>query len=277
VPRFLVQAQVDLTVLRSGVPDTVPGRSVNVCERGVAAIIAGELVTGESVGVELHLRPLAEPLRTRALVRYQDKLRCGLEFVALSAEQRASIRDWAKEARAIAEDPSVSVTANPLEQRENEPRKSSDARISAKPPSRAKRKRRGWWLVGLFLLLSAAICWWRWNRGWEALEFGLRSAQADTVEKPRAQVAAEVMEKLLVHRVEPVYPAEARKQGLEGTIALDIVVGRDGAVLRMHALNGPDVLARAAMDALRWWKFEPYRINGEPAVVETTVAVEFKR
>jgi TonB family protein len=277
VPRFLVQAQVDLTVLRSGVPDTVPGRSVNVCERGVAAIIAGELVTGESVGVELHLRPLAEPLRTRALVRYQDKLRCGLEFVALSAEQRASIRDWAKEARAIAEDTSVSVTANPLEQRENEPRKSSDARISAKPPSRAKRKRRGWWLVGLFLLLSAAICWWRWNRGWEALEFGLRSAQADTVEKPRAQVAAEVMEKLLVHRVEPVYPAEARKQGLEGTIALDIVVGRDGAVLRMHALNGPDVLAGAAMDALRWWKFEPYRINGEPAVVETTVAVEFKR
>jgi TonB family protein len=277
VPRFLVQAQVDLTVLRSGVPDTVPGRSVNVCERGVAAIIAGELVTGESVGVELHLRPLAEPLRTRALVRYQDKLRCGLEFVALSAEQRASIRDWAKEARAIAEDPSVSVTANPLEQRENEPRKSSDARISAKPPSRAKRKRRGWWLVGLFLLLSAAICWWRWNRGWEALEFGLRSAQADTVEKPRAQVAAEVMEKLLVHRVEPVYPAEARKEGLEGTIALDIVVGRDGAVLRMHALNGPDVLAGAAMDALRWWKFEPYRINGEPAVVETTVAVEFKR
>jgi outer membrane biosynthesis protein TonB len=31
------------------------------------------------------------------------------------------------------------------------------------------------------------------------------------------------------------------------------------------------------MDALRWWKFEPYRVNGEPAAVETTVAVEFKR
>jgi TonB family protein len=278
VPRFLVQAQVDLTVLRSGVPDTVPGRSVNVCERGVAAIIAGELVTGESVGVELHLRPLAEPLRTRALVRYQDKLRCGLEFVALSAEQRASIRDWAKEARAIAEETSVFVAPNIAEQRENEPRKSSDSKTSAKPPGRAKPKHRGWWwLVGLLALLSAVICWWRWNRGWEDLEFGLRSAQADTVEKPRAQVAAEVMEKLLVHRVEPVYPAEARKEGLEGTIALDIVVGRDGAVLRMHALNGPDVLARAAMDALRWWKFEPYRINGEPAVVETTVAVEFKR
>src|SRR4029077_10139631 len=145
VPRFLMQAQVDLTVLRSGVPDTVPGRSVNVCERGVAAIVAGELVTGESVGVELYLPPLAEPLRTRALVRYQDRLRCGLEFVALSAEQRASIRDWAKEARAIAEDTSVSVAPNLAEQRENEPRKSLDSRISAKPPGTAKRKRRGWW------------------------------------------------------------------------------------------------------------------------------------
>jgi outer membrane biosynthesis protein TonB len=31
------------------------------------------------------------------------------------------------------------------------------------------------------------------------------------------------------------------------------------------------------MEALRWWKFEPYRVNGEPVAVETTVAVEFKR
>ena len=85
------------------------------------------------------------------------------------------------------------------------------------------------------------------------------------------------MEKLLVHRVQPTYPTEARKANLQGIVALDIVVGRDGSVVDMHALNGPEVLARAAMDALRWWKFEPYRVNGEPAVVETTVAVEFKR
>jgi protein TonB len=85
------------------------------------------------------------------------------------------------------------------------------------------------------------------------------------------------MEKLLVHRVAPSYPAEARKARLQGIIALDIVVGRDGSVVSMRPLNGPDVLARAALDALRWWKFEPYRVNGEPVAVETTVAVEFKR
>jgi len=130
-------------------------------------------------------------------------------------------------------------------------------------------------LVGI--AMGAAMFWWRWNRGWEELESGLRNSATVMEEKPSAQVPAEVMQKLLVHRVEPVYPAEARRNGLQGIIALDIVVGRDGSVLRMNALNGPDVLTKAAMDALRWWKFEPYRVNGEPAVVETTVAVEFKR
>lgn len=91
------------------------------------------------------------------------------------------------------------------------------------------------------------------------------------------QVPPEVMEKLLVHRVEPVYPPEAKKERLDGVIAIDIVIGRDGSVLSMHPLNGPDMLADAAMDALRWWRFEPYRVNGEPAIVETTLAVEFKR
>src|SRR5271166_5830093 len=99
VPRFQMQAPLDVTVLRSGIPDTVPGRSVNVCERGIAAMLAGELVPGEAVGIEVHLPLVAEALRTRAMVRYQDKLRCGLEFVGLSAEQRAAIRDWAKEAK----------------------------------------------------------------------------------------------------------------------------------------------------------------------------------
>jgi protein TonB len=127
------------------------------------------------------------------------------------------------------------------------------------------------------VVIGVVLFWWRWNRGWEELESGVNNPQVAAVEKPQAQVPAEVMQKLLVHRVEPKYPAEARKANLQGIIALDVLVGPDGSVVKMHALNGPDVLARAAMDALRWWKFEPYRLNGEPALVETTLAVEFKR
>ena len=105
----------------------------------------------------------------------------------------------------------------------------------------------------------------------------MRSTQGSGEEQPPVRVPADVMQKLLVHRVEPGYPPQAREQNLQGIIALDIVVGPDGSVRSVRALNGPDVLARAATDALRWWKFEPYRVKGEVVPVESTVAVEFKR
>ncbi len=135
----------------------------------------------------------------------------------------------------------------------------------------------GWALLVFLIVAVGAGFWWHWNQGWKELESGLNPSRAAHEDGVQAQVPAEVMEKLLVHRVEPVYPSEAKQQRLEGTIALEIVVNREGSVTSVRALNGPDVLAKAAMDALRWWKFEPYRLNGEAVVVETTVAVEFKR
>jgi TonB family protein len=276
VPRFQVQAPLDVIVLRSGIPDTVPGRSVNVCERGIAAMLAGELVPGEAVGGEVRLPLAAGTLRTRALVRYQDKLRCGLEFVGLSVEQQAAIRNWAKQAKVETESSASSAPA--VEQTRTDPGGGSGTPGGDAPRKRGKNRRGiGWAIVLVFAAIAVAILWWKWNRGWDELESGLKNPAMASAEKPQVQVPAEVMEKLLVHKVEPTYPAEARKLNLQGVIALDIVVGRDGSVLNMHALNGPEVLAQAATDALRWWKFEPYRLNGEPAVVETTVAVEFKR
>ena len=276
VPRFPMQTVLDVTVLRSGIPDTVPGRAVNVCERGIAAMLAQELVPGESVAIEVQLSLAAPPLRARAVVRYQDKLRSGLEFVALTVEQREAIRDWAKEAKAETEvrtSPAIAMATKSVDPG-GVARKTWS---SGAPRPRKQRFGIGWTIVVVLVAFSAGVFWWRWNRGWEELELGLRSPEVASAEKPRMQVPADVMEKLLVHRVAPSYPAEARKAGLHGIIALDIVVGRDGSVVRMRALNGPEVLARAAMDALRWWKFDPYRVNGEPVAVATTVAVEFER
>lgn len=270
-------APLDITVLRSGIPDRVPGRALNVCERGMAAILAGELAIGESVAVEFRLSSSGELLRTRALVRYQDKLRYGLEFTAVTTEQRAAIRDWAKGMKVPVDLKSArAVTPNNQLQTGSDPRKARlQGRVSR--VATAKRRRKIALLAVIVLLSLGAILWWRWNRSWQELESGLKTSPLASSEKPAAQVAPDVMERLLVHRVEPVYPPEARRQGLQGVIALNVVVGRDGSVIRLRPLNGPDMLAQAAMDALRWWKFQPYRINGEPAVVETTLAVEFRR
>jgi TonB family protein len=279
-----MHSPVDVTVLRSGVPDTVPGRALNVGERGMAAIIAAELIPGESVGIEMRLPARTDPLRTRALVRYQDKLRCGLEFIALLPEQRTAIRNWAGNAQLV-ENSTVGDDAPESRKNDSAARRGSKeiGKTNAagrkvgsitRPISQNKKRRTAMWLLTAFAVaIAVAGFWWRWNRGWEKLESGLR----DQVETPQVQVPAEAMEKLLIHRVEPVYPPEAREAKLEGVIAVNIVVGRDGSVVRLRALDGPEVLARAATDALRWWKFQPYLVNGRPAVVETTVAVEFKQ
>jgi protein TonB len=267
---------LDVTVLRSGIPDTVPGRAVNVCESGIAAVLAQELVPGEAVAVEVQLSLDSPPLRARAVVRYQDELRSGLEFVALTAGQREAIRSWAKDAKAQPEArtrPAIAMATESV----GAGGAARKTWSSGAPRPRKKRFGIGWTVLVVIVAFLAGVFWWRWNRGWDDLEVGLSTPEMASAEKPRMQVPADVMEKLLVHRVEPKYPAEARKSNLQGIIALDIVVGNDGSVVKMRPLNGPDVLAQAAMDALRWWKFEPYRVNGEPTTVETTVAVEFKR
>jgi len=94
--------------------------------------------------------------------------------------------------------------------------------------------------------------------------------------KRQIEVPTVVMQGLLVHKVDPVYPAAARKEKLQGVIVLDVVVGRDGSVVDVRPQNGPEVLAHAAMEAVRWWTFEPYKVNGDPAVVATRMAVEFR-
>ena len=274
VPRFSMAAPLDVVVLRSGIPDTLPGRTVDLCERGIAAVLAGELAPGEHVGVEVRLSPEGQPLRTRAMVRYQDRLKCGLEFTAITPDQRSVIREWAREAQIT---PSAAVDIAKTNGKPADPRKQSGPARPSGPsfhPGNGPRRPRQWRVFGIvaliFVLASTGFFWWKWNHDWAALESGATS-QVDPVQVPTA-----AMQKLLVHKVDPVYPLEARRQNLQAIIALDIVVSRDGSVLKVRALNGPDILAQAAVDALRWWRFQPYILNGKAVSAETTVAVEFK-
>lgn len=259
--RRMAKLPVDVTVLRSGIPDTFPGRAVDLGEGGVAAVLAGELTAGEAVAVELQFSPEDTPLRVRALVKHHDRLRSGMEFQGLSVEQKAAIRQWA------------AALESPPETGEPSGR-DFDREGRSKPP--AGHRRWLWPAVALLVLITLAVGWWRWNRGWNSLEAGLKTETAAGGIHAATHVPAEVMQKLITHRVNPDYPDAARRQNLSGVIVLDVLVGSDGFVKDVHPRNGPDVLSQAAVDALRWWRFEPYRIDGQPVAVETTVAVEFK-
>jgi TonB family protein len=276
-PRYPLQTSMDVAVLRSGIPDTIPGRAVNICEHGVAAVMAGELLPGETVGVELRIPFSVELVRTRATVRYGDKLRCGLEFLAMPPECQAAIRDWVRTTAVKAQREFEQWQSSTV--RWNEKEDSLRETSGGKQGASVKQRNLLRWpavLVALIMVgIGAVLFWWKWDSGWHDLEPA--GEQTASQQASNLQVPAEVMEKLLVHRVEPVYPPEAKKEDLQGIIAVDIIIGQDGSVVTMRPLNGPDVLARAAMDALRWWKFEPYRVNGNATPVETIMGVEFKR
>jgi protein TonB len=94
--------------------------------------------------------------------------------------------------------------------------------------------------------------------------------------QPQLHVPPDAMAQRVVYRVMPEYPKLARQAGVQGTVVLDTIVSAGGAVTQTKFVSGPDVLSQAAMDAVRWWRYEPYLVNGQPATVETTVAVNFR-
>ncbi len=74
----------------------------------------------------------------------------------------------------------------------------------------------------------------------------------------------------------PQYPESARAKGVQGIVLLQAVISKEGAPLSLKVLSSPDPdLSSAAMDAVRQWRYEPTRLNGEPIEVVTTIAVRF--
>jgi len=85
------------------------------------------------------------------------------------------------------------------------------------------------------------------------------------------------MEALLVHRVEPVYNHDVFLINLQGEVRLHAIIARDGTVQSLSVTSGHPMLAQAALDAVRQWRYRPYVLNGEAVEVETLITVNFKR
>jgi protein TonB len=94
--------------------------------------------------------------------------------------------------------------------------------------------------------------------------------------KERLRISEPIQQAMLIYRVEPRYPPLALQIRLEGTVRLHAIVGRDGVVRDLELLSGHALLAPAALDAVRQWRYRPTILNGEPVEVETYVTVIFQ-
>jgi len=91
----------------------------------------------------------------------------------------------------------------------------------------------------------------------------------------RVRVSSGVSQGLLVRRVNPVYPPLARQARIQGTVILQAQIGKDGSIQNLQLVSGHPMLAPAAIEAVKQWKYKPYLLNGEPVEVDTQVQVNF--
>lgn len=91
----------------------------------------------------------------------------------------------------------------------------------------------------------------------------------------RIQVPGKVTAAAIVARTKPVYPLQARAAQIQGDVLLHAIIDKEGKISDAQVLSGDDLLAQAALEAVRQWRYKPMLYDGEPAEVDTTITVTF--
>jgi TonB family protein len=103
----------------------------------------------------------------------------------------------------------------------------------------------------------------------------LRIPDGGTSKKQRQQAASLQIGHLL-SRVEPIYPEEAKQQGIQGTVKLHAIIGRQGSVENLESVDGSAVLVAAAMNAVRQWRYTQTLVAGQSVETEEDIAITFR-
>ncbi len=102
------------------------------------------------------------------------------------------------------------------------------------------------------------------------------SALALPAAKPmRVTISGKVMAQKVKSKVAPVYPAQAKSKGIEGTVRLHVVLATNGTVTQVQVVTGAPALVRSAIEAVKQWVYEPTLIDGQPVEVDTVVEVNY--
>ncbi len=110
-----------------------------------------------------------------------------------------------------------------------------------------------------------------------ALKAQAEGSTESTASPKRIRIGGNVQAAKVITKVQPIYPESAKAAGAQGSVLLHAVVSKDGRPLSLQVLNSqvnPD-LARAAVEAVSQWRYQPTLLNGDPVEVDTTIQVKF--
>ena len=88
-------------------------------------------------------------------------------------------------------------------------------------------------------------------------------------------VSSGVLAGLLQHKVDPVYPDDARRAKISGPVVMLVTVDDHGKIVDLSALAGPEMLRDAALSTVRQWTYKPYLLNGKPVFVKSQITINF--
>ena len=107
------------------------------------------------------------------------------------------------------------------------------------------------------------------------IAMGLRVDDSNSSSAARHTVPGREMEQHAITKVPPVYPVEAKKAHIQGTVVLDAIIGADGRVDKLTVKSGPKELQQSSLDAVRQWTYRPYEVDGHAVEVETEVNITY--
>jgi len=102
-----------------------------------------------------------------------------------------------------------------------------------------------------------------------------RPAEEQSAPAQRVRVLQGVSQGLLIKRVQPKYPKKARKEGIQGTVVLHAIISKEGDITSLELVSGDPLLASAAIEAVKQWKYKPYLLQGNPVAVDTEIVENF--
>jgi protein TonB len=109
---------------------------------------------------------------------------------------------------------------------------------------------------------------------------GTAAADADTAARltndaaERVQMSTDTTDAVRT-AVKPGYPLLARQMKVQGSVILRALIGRDGTIQDLHVMSGPTILASAARDAVRQWRFKPHYQGAEAVETQAKITVNF--
>lgn len=91
----------------------------------------------------------------------------------------------------------------------------------------------------------------------------------------RMRIGGNVMAANLIRKVDPIYPQIAKTAHISGSVILHAIIAKDGTIQELSVVSGPPLLQRAALDAVKQWRYKPTLLNTQPVQVDTTITVIF--